>query len=114
MLNRTSKADVDRARREELMSELIDVETREVSMSVLADREVSDLELTHIFAKTWLMLAHQTEITESGHYDVRGMGADQVIVGRTSAGAIHVSLTISPHSGRGICRGDAGKPPVQR
>src|SRR3546814_5273743 len=50
MLNRTSKADVDRARREELMSELIDVETREVSMSVLADREVYDLEMKHIFA----------------------------------------------------------------
>src|SRR3546814_1596877 len=94
MLNRTSKADVDRARREELMSELIDVETREVSMSVLADREVYDLEMKHIFAKTWLMLAHQTEIPESGDYVVRDMGEDQVIVGRTSDGAIHVSLNI--------------------
>src|SRR3546814_4201912 len=91
MLNRTSKADVDRARREELMSELIDVETREVSMSVLADREVYDLEMKHIFAKTWLMLAHQTEIPESGDYVVRDMGEDQVIVGRTSDGAIHRS-----------------------
>src|SRR3546814_5157083 len=79
MLNRTSKADVDRARREELMSELIDVETREVSMSVLADREVYDLEMKHIFAKTWLMLAHQTEIPESGDYVVRDMGEDQEI-----------------------------------
>src|SRR3546814_18643250 len=83
-------------------------------MSVLADREVYVLEMKHIFAKTWLMLAHQTEIPESGDYVVRDMGEDQVIVGRTSDGAIHVSLNICPHRGMRICMGDAGNAAVHR
>src|SRR3546814_2523612 len=97
MLNRTSKADGDRARQEEFMSEVIYVETRDVSMGVLADRDVYVLEMKHNFSMTWLMLAHQTEIPESGDYVVRDMGEDQVIVWRTSDGAIHVSLNICPH-----------------
>src|SRR3546814_6199612 len=70
--------------------------------------------MKHIFAKTWLMLAHQTEIPESGDYVVRDMGEDQVIVGRTSDGAIHVSLNICPHRGMRICMGDAGNAAVHR
>src|SRR3546814_4640619 len=61
-----------------------------------------------------LMLAHQTEIPESGDYVVRDMGEDQVIVGRTSDGAIHVSLNICPHRGMRLCMGDAGNAAVHR
>src|SRR3546814_14646667 len=97
MLNRTSKAAVDRARREELMSELIDVETREVSMSVLADREVYDLEMKHIFAKTWLLLAHTTAIPESGDYVDSAMGEEQLIGGRLWVGEIRVCVYKCQH-----------------
>src|SRR3546814_14421930 len=70
--------------------------------------------MKHIFAKTWPMLAHQTEIPESGDYVVRDMGEDQVIVGRTSDGAIHVSLNICPNRGMRICMGYAGNAAVHR
>src|SRR3546814_11124887 len=90
MLNRTSKPDVDRARREESMRELIDVETREVSMSVVADRVDYDGAIMNIFAQTSLMPDHQMESHASGEYVVRDLVEAPLILGEAQGGPIHV------------------------
>ena len=44
------------------IDELINLQTREVSMRLLSDHEIYKLEMERIFAKTWLLLGHETEV----------------------------------------------------
>src|SRR3546814_2195814 len=77
-------------------------------MRVLSDRELYEIEMDKVFSKTWIMLAHDTEIPKSGDYVVRDLGDDQVIVSRAAGGKIHVSLNICPHRGMRVCTAEAG------
>ena len=88
--------------------DLVRTDTREVSMRVLSDRELYEIEMDKVFSKTWIMLAHDTEIPKSGDYVVRDLGDDQVIVSRAAGGKIHVSLNICPHRGMRVCTAEAG------
>lgn len=98
----------------EAMSQFIDVENREVSVAVLHDQELYELELERIFAKAWLMIGHETEIPNVGDYVVRLMGEDQVIVARAADGQVHVSLNVCPHRAMHICLSDNGNARVHK
>jgi nitrite reductase/ring-hydroxylating ferredoxin subunit len=96
------------------LRELVNLHTREVSLRVLADPEIHRLEMDQIFAKTWLLLGHETEIPKSGDFVVRAMGQDQVIVARDAKGQVHVSLNVCPHRGMRVCTAEAGNSQVHR
>ena len=87
------------------IDELINVQTREVSMRLLSDHEIYKLEMERIFAKTWLLLGHETEIPNAGDFVVRDMGEDQVIVSRDRKGDVHVLLNVCPHRGMRLSNG---------
>src|SRR3546814_12895371 len=72
-------------------------------MRVLSDRELYEIEMDKVFSKTWIMLAHDTEIPKSGDYVVRDLGDDQVIVSLAAGGQIHVSLNLCPPRGMRVC-----------
>ncbi|MHC8380536.1 aromatic ring-hydroxylating dioxygenase subunit alpha [Pseudomonas sp. LB3P14] len=93
---------------------LVDLQRREVSMRTLHDREIYELELQNIFAKTWLLLGHDTEIVNPGDYVVRHMGEDGVIVARDRNGEIHVSLNVCPHRGMRVALGECGNAMAHR
>ena len=90
------------------IDELINLQTREVSMRLLSDHEIYKLEMERIFAKTWLLLGHETEVPNSGDYVVRDMGEDQVIVSRDRKGDVHVLLNVCPHRGMRVCMAEVG------
>ncbi|GLR68092.1 3-phenylpropionate/cinnamic acid dioxygenase subunit alpha [Acidocella aquatica] len=90
------------------ISRYIDLENREVSLAVLHDEAIYEEELHRIFAKSWLMLGHDTEIPNPNDYVVRFMGEDQVIVARSPDGSVHVSLNVCPHRGMHVCISDSG------
>jgi phenylpropionate dioxygenase-like ring-hydroxylating dioxygenase large terminal subunit len=96
------------------INDLIDRNMNEVSMRVMSDQELYGHEMERIFAKTWLLLGHDTEIPKSGDFVVRDMGEDQVIVARDREGAIHVSLNVCPHRGMKVCTAEAGNAPAHR
>lgn len=96
------------------LDDLIKVETNEVSMRLLHDQEIHDLEMERIFGKTWLLLGHESEIPKSGDFVTRYMGEDQVIVSRDRAGEIHVSLNVCPHRGMKVCTAEIGNAQVHR
>jgi phenylpropionate dioxygenase-like ring-hydroxylating dioxygenase large terminal subunit len=96
------------------IDDLIDIERREVSARVLSDQEIYRLELERIFAKTWLLLGHDSEISNPGDYVVRDMGEDQVIVSRDRAGAVHVMMNMCPHRGMRVVMDEAGCTQVHR
>ncbi len=68
------------------ISDLINLETREVAMRTLSDPELYELEMERIFAKTWVFLGHETEIPKSGDFMVRDLGSDSVLVTRDKDG----------------------------
>lgn len=90
------------------IDDLIDLEMREVKMRVLSDPELYELEMKHIFAKTWVLLGHESEIPNKGDFVQRMLGSDSVIVARDAKGEIHVSLNVCPHRGMRITTLEAG------
>ena len=96
------------------LEDLIDLDMREVSLSVMSDAELYRVEMEKIFAKTWLMLGHESEIPKVGDYVVRTMGEDQVIVSRDRDGKVYVSLNVCPHRGMHVCTSEAGNAMIHR
>jgi phenylpropionate dioxygenase-like ring-hydroxylating dioxygenase large terminal subunit len=90
------------------IEDLVDVETREVAMRVLSDPELYELEMERVFAKSWILLAHDTEIPNPGDFVTRDLGADPVIVSRAKDGAVKVFLNVCMHRGMIVCRSECG------
>lgn len=96
------------------LDDLIDVDRHEVSLRLMNDPEIHRLEMERIFARTWLLLGHESEIPRAGDFIVRDMGEDNVIVARDREGQIHVSLNVCPHRGMRVCTAEAGSAHVLR
>jgi phenylpropionate dioxygenase-like ring-hydroxylating dioxygenase large terminal subunit len=80
----------------------------DVSRRAFFDEEIFQRELDLIFRKTWLFLAHESEIPTPGDYVTRRMGADPVIVIRDERGAPRVYLNSCRHRGAQLCSADMG------
>jgi len=65
---------------------LVDVEAGLVSPRIFNDRTIHGLELERIFARSWLFVAHESEIPAPGDFVSRLMGTDGVIVSRGAEG----------------------------
>ncbi|GAB2857104.1 SRPBCC family protein [Actinocorallia aurea] len=77
-------------------------------VAAFADEAVYQAELQRIFARSWLFVAHESEIAEPGDYVLRHLGADEVIVTRDEHGRIHVLYNACRHRGAPVCRGAKG------
>src|ERR1700735_3796637 len=97
-----------------LIDDLINVETREVQLRVLADPELHRLEMGRIFGRTWLFLGVTNEIPNPDDFVVRDMGDDQVLVTRSRDGEVNVLLNVCPHRGMRVCTTEAGNTPVHK
>ncbi|GAA4988022.1 aromatic ring-hydroxylating dioxygenase subunit alpha [Yinghuangia aomiensis] len=76
--------------------------------TVFNDPEVLDAELARIFTRSWLFLAHESEVAVSGDYVTRRMGRDQVIVSRGEDGQIRVMRNACTHRGTLLCKATLG------
>ena len=90
------------------ISDLVDLEMREVKLRTLSDREIYDIEQEKIFGKIWLLLGHESEIPNKGDFMQRHMGEDPVIVSRDRKDEIHVMLNVCPHRGMKITTHESG------
>ena len=91
-----------------LVRDLIDLERREVSLRVLNDPEIHELELDRIFGRAWNMVGHVAEIPKPGDYVQRFIGEDAVIVIRDEDGEVNVLLNVCSHRGMEITRAEEG------
>lgn len=103
--------DLERSFRRSL-DDVFDVEKREVSLSLMSDPDIYDLEMEKIFSKTWLFLGHDSEIPRPGDYVVRDMGEDQVIVTRDRSDKINVLLNVCTHRAMRVCMAEQGHSPI--
>jgi phenylpropionate dioxygenase-like ring-hydroxylating dioxygenase large terminal subunit len=81
---------------------------------VHGDAAVHRLELERIFQRTWLFVAHESEIPAPGDFVTREMGEQSVIVSRGQDAAVRVFLNVCPHRAMRLCSEDAGHKQVFR
>src|SRR4029077_7773001 len=86
----------------------VDIRQGLVSRDIFVSDDVWRLEMERIFARTWIFLAHETEIPKSGDFVSRNMGQVPVVVVRGSEGTIHALLNSCRHRGTKVCRADSG------
>src|SRR4029453_13578464 len=79
-----------------------------VSRDVFVSDEIFRLEMDRIFDRTWVFLAHETEIPVAGDFVSRSLGSAPVIVVRDGDGTVHVLLNSCRHRGAKVCRPDSG------
>src|SRR5689334_24234604 len=75
---------------------------------VYGDPEIFALERDRLFSRSWVFLAHESEIPDPGDYVVRRVLADSFIVVRDEAGTIHVMFNMCLHRGMQVCRAELG------
>src|SRR5271167_3309852 len=93
---------------------LIDLKRREVSLRLLEDPEIYQLELERLWSKTWIIVGHESEIPKAGDFVRRDIAEDSVIVVRGQDRQIECLLNVCPHKGMQVCRVEAGHAPAFR
>jgi len=77
----------------------------EVSSRIYRDPAIFDQEMTHIFGRTWVYVAHETEVPSGGDYKTAHIGTQPVIVSRSSDDdTISVMFNRCRHRGSAVCQ----------
>jgi nitrite reductase/ring-hydroxylating ferredoxin subunit len=93
------------------VADLVRPDTFEVSMRVLQDPEIYELELERLWAKAWVLVGAESEVAAPGDYMTRQIGDDPVIVNRDRSGNVNVLLNVCSHRGMQVCRAEVGSTP---
>lgn len=92
---------------EELRS-LINFDEGWINTRIFHDPEIYKLEQRKLFARSWLMLAHESQIPKPGDFFTTWMGGDPVIVVRKRDKTVGAFLNACRHRSMRVCRADAG------
>lgn len=90
------------------LTELVDPERGWVNPQIYTDPEIYERELQHVFGRSWLFLAHDTQLPKPGSFLQTYMGEDPVLVVRQRDGSVRAFLNQCRHRGMRICRSEAG------
>ena len=82
-----------------------------VHRSVYTDPAIFALEIERVFGRSWLYLAHDSELAAPGDYVVRHMGTQAVIVTRDGDGSVAAIFNRCSHRGATLCAFDRGHAP---
>ena len=87
---------------------LVDVDKGIISREIFVNEEIYRREQEQIFARAWLFIGHESQISRPGDFLVSSMGEESVILCRDRTGRIHVFLNSCRHRGMKVCRYDEG------
>lgn len=85
-----------------------------IPMFIYSDPEVYRLELERLFGRSWLFVAHESEVPAAGDFVVREMGEQSVIVGRGDDETVRVFLNSCRHRGMRLACEDFGSADMWR
>ena len=91
---------------------LVDVETGRISREIFVSDELYQKEQEQVFARTWLFVGHESQISNPGDYFTSCMGEESVILVRDRQQQVHVFLNTCRHRGMKVCRYDEGNATV--
>lgn len=80
-----------------------------VAAQLYTDPERFDAEMEKIFHRTWVWVAHESEIPEPGNFKMAHVGTQPVIVNRDRKGNFNVLLNRCRHRGASVCEVPKGK-----
>jgi phenylpropionate dioxygenase-like ring-hydroxylating dioxygenase large terminal subunit len=80
-----------------------------VHSSLYSDPAIFQAELDKVFNNTWVWVAHESEVPDTGSYKTAHVGKQPVIVSRDRKGEIHVLLNRCRHRAATVCEGKRGK-----
>ena len=75
----------------------------EVSRRMFDDPALFELEMEHIFGKTWVYLGHESQLPKPHDYLTSRIGQQPVLITRDGDNKIHAFLNSCPHRGAGNC-----------
>lgn len=87
---------------------LMDFERGRLSRRVYWDSLIYQQELEKIFARSWLFLAHESQLPKTGDFLTTTMAEDNVIVVRQKDMSFKAFLNTCPHRGNRLSFSDAG------
>ncbi|MCU1458389.1 MAG: Aromatic-ring-hydroxylating dioxygenase, alpha subunit-like protein [Actinomycetia bacterium] len=91
------------------VNDLIDMDRGRVDRSIFWNDDLYQLELERIFARCWLFVAHESQLSKPGDFVTTWMGEDHVIVVRDRSGVNQVLLNTCPHRGNRVCHAEVGQ-----
>jgi phenylpropionate dioxygenase-like ring-hydroxylating dioxygenase large terminal subunit len=91
---------------------LVDLSSGLISREIFVNEEIYQQEQEQVFAKGWLLVGHESQVSKPGDYFVSCMGEESVILCRDRESKIHVFLNSCMHRGMKVCRYDEGNTPV--
>lgn len=77
--------------------------------TVYTDPAIFEEEIRKIFSKTWIWVAHASEIAEPGSYKMAQVGLEPVIVTRDRKNKVHVLVNRCRHRASTVCEVSKGK-----
>ena len=87
---------------------LLRTEEGRIDRRIFVDEGVYRLELERVFARSWLFLAHESQLPAPGDFFTTWMGEDPVLVVRGDDGSVGAFLNSCRHRGMRVCRADGG------
>jgi PAH dioxygenase large subunit len=90
------------------LRDLVSEERAYISRRVYTDPGIYELEQERLFRKTWLFLAHESELPDKGAYVTRSLAGEPVVVVRGDDGLVRAFLNSCRHRGMRLCRADRG------
>ncbi|MEV4645529.1 aromatic ring-hydroxylating dioxygenase subunit alpha [Saccharopolyspora sp. NPDC049357] len=80
-----------------------------VAGRLYTDPGIFEQELAKIFERTWVWVAHESELPEPGTFKSTYVGSQPVIVTRDRKGVLHTLLNRCRHRGASLCEKPQGK-----
>jgi phenylpropionate dioxygenase-like ring-hydroxylating dioxygenase large terminal subunit len=87
---------------------LVEIREGTISREIFVSEEIYRQELEQVFARAWLFVGHESQISRPGDYVASSMGEESVILCRDRTGRLHVFLNSCRHRGMKVCRYDEG------
>jgi 3-phenylpropionate/trans-cinnamate dioxygenase alpha subunit len=87
---------------------LVDSDRGRLNPAIYTDEELYALELERLFGRSWLFLAHESQIPRPGDFFTTYMAEDPVIVARQKDGTIAAFLNQCRHRSMRVCHADSG------
>ena len=79
-----------------------------IHRAVYTDAKLFDIEMENIFGRTWVFLAHESEIPEPGDYKTTMVGKHPIVVTRNAGNEINALINRCRHRGPVVCRNELG------
>ena len=87
---------------------LEDVRRGMIPAHIYNDDEIFVLEKERLFSRSWLFVAHESEVPQAGDYVVRRVLEDSFIIARDEKGEVRAMFNMCLHRGMQVCRAEMG------